>query len=143
MGRMTAGAFGVLPPRGTSVQLGYPCGSNPSSWRDEMTGFIGRREFISLLAGSAAARTQQVAAFRKGLAEAGFQEGQNIALEFRWAEGQYGRFSELARIVRGSIRPIRRAIRRYAATYRWTLARSRSLFARLPPAGKSTRRSLE
>jgi putative ABC transport system substrate-binding protein len=84
-----------------------------------MTGFIGRREFISLLggaatwplgaraqqpsmpvigfldAGSAAARTQQVAAFRKGLAEAGFQEGQNIALEFRWAEGQYGRFSEL------------------------------------------------
>ena len=132
-----------------------------------MTGFIGRREFISLLggaatwplgaraqqpsmpvigfldAGSAAARTQQVAAFRKGLAEAGFQEGQNIALEFRWAEGQYGRFSELARIVRGSIRPIRRAIRRYAATYRWTLARSRSLFARLPPAGKSTRRSLE
>jgi hypothetical protein len=94
-------------------------------------------------AGSAAARTQQVAAFRKGLAEAGFQEGQNIALEFRWAEGQYGRFSELARIVRGSIRPIRRAIRRYAATYRWTLARSRSLFARLPPAGKSTRRSLE
>jgi len=46
-------------------------------------------------AGSAAARTQQVAAFRKGLAEAGFQEGQNIALEFRWAEGQYGRFSEL------------------------------------------------
>jgi hypothetical protein len=132
-----------------------------------MTGFIGRREFISLLggaatwplgaraqqpsmpvigfldAGSAAARTQQVAAFRKGLAEAGFQEGPNIALEFRWAEGQYGRCSELARIVRGSIRPIRRAIRRYAATYRWTLARSRSLFARLPPAGKSTRRSLE
>jgi putative ABC transport system substrate-binding protein len=47
-------------------------------------------------AGSAAARTQQVAAFRKGLAEAGYQEGQNVALEFRWAEGQYGRFGELA-----------------------------------------------
>jgi putative tryptophan/tyrosine transport system substrate-binding protein len=47
-------------------------------------------------AGSAAARTQQVAAFRKGLADAGYQEGQNVSLEFRWAEGQYGRFGELA-----------------------------------------------
>jgi ABC-type uncharacterized transport system substrate-binding protein len=47
-------------------------------------------------AGSAAERAMQVAAFRKGLAEAGYQEGQNVALEFRWAEGQYGRFGELA-----------------------------------------------
>jgi ABC-type uncharacterized transport system substrate-binding protein len=47
-------------------------------------------------AGSAAQRTQQVAAFRKGLAEAGYEEGRNVALEFRWAEGQYGRFAELA-----------------------------------------------
>jgi putative tryptophan/tyrosine transport system substrate-binding protein len=81
-----------------------------------------RREFITLLAGSAASmplaaraqqaaakpvvgfldggspreRTQQVAAFRKGLAEGGYQEGQNVSLEFRWAEGQYSRFAELA-----------------------------------------------
>jgi len=81
-----------------------------------------RREFITLLAGSAASmplathaqqaaampvvgfldggspreRTQQVAAFRKGLAEGGYQEGENVALEFRWAEGQYTRFAELA-----------------------------------------------
>jgi putative tryptophan/tyrosine transport system substrate-binding protein len=41
-------------------------------------------------------RTQQVAAFRKGLAEGGYQEGQNVRLEFAWAEGQYGRFGELA-----------------------------------------------
>ena len=86
-----------------------------------MTGHIGRREFITLLGGaaatwpldahaqqaampvvgfldfgSAAERTQQVAAFRKGLTEGGYQEGQNVALEFRWAEGQYGRFTELA-----------------------------------------------
>jgi putative tryptophan/tyrosine transport system substrate-binding protein len=47
-------------------------------------------------AGSAAERTQQVAAFRKGLAEVGYKEGQNVTLEFRWAEGQYGRFGELA-----------------------------------------------
>ena len=47
-------------------------------------------------AGSAAERTAQVAAFRKGLSEGGYQEGQNVVLEFRWAEGQYGRFGELA-----------------------------------------------
>jgi len=47
-------------------------------------------------AGSATARTQQVIAFREGLAEAGYQEGQNVALEFRWAEGQYSKFGELA-----------------------------------------------
>jgi putative ABC transport system substrate-binding protein len=47
-------------------------------------------------AGSAAERVQQVAAVRKGLAEGGYREGQNVALEFRWAEGQYGRFAELA-----------------------------------------------
>jgi putative ABC transport system substrate-binding protein len=47
-------------------------------------------------AGSAAERGPQVAAFRKGLAEGGYQDGRNLALEFAWAEGQYGRFAELA-----------------------------------------------
>jgi len=37
-----------------------------------------------------------VAAFRKGLAETGFAEGQNIAIEFRWADGQSERLSGLA-----------------------------------------------
>jgi putative tryptophan/tyrosine transport system substrate-binding protein len=37
-----------------------------------------------------------LAAFRKGLGEIGFVEGQNVAIEYRWAEGQYERMAQLA-----------------------------------------------
>jgi putative tryptophan/tyrosine transport system substrate-binding protein len=80
-----------------------------------------RREFISLLGGAAlacpfAARAQQpampvigvlasrgpgdepylLAAFGQGLKDAGYVEGQNAAIEYRFAEGQYDRLSALA-----------------------------------------------
>jgi len=40
--------------------------------------------------------SQFVEAFRKGLREVGFIEGHNVAIEFRWAEGQYARLPEMA-----------------------------------------------
>ena len=37
-----------------------------------------------------------MAAFRAGIADKGYVEGQNLAIEFRWAEGHYDRLAELA-----------------------------------------------
>jgi putative ABC transport system substrate-binding protein len=84
-------------------------------------GQVRRREFIALLGGAAAAwpgvaRAQKaampvvgfldrgspvgmadnLAGFHRGLAEAGFTDGKNVAVEFRWAENQYAKLPVLA-----------------------------------------------
>ncbi len=46
--------------------------------------------------GSAEANASLVAAFRKGLNEAGYAEGRNVAIDFRWAHGDRSRLAELA-----------------------------------------------
>jgi putative tryptophan/tyrosine transport system substrate-binding protein len=47
-------------------------------------------------AASAADRSEVMVAFREALAEAGYIEGQNVAIEYRWAEGRFDRLPELA-----------------------------------------------
>jgi putative ABC transport system substrate-binding protein len=49
-----------------------------------------------LNSGSSAEFAHLVAAFSQGLNDAGFIEGRNVAIEYRWAQGQYGRLPELA-----------------------------------------------
>jgi hypothetical protein len=51
---------------------------------------------VGLLDSSSAAVWPFVAAFRTGLIEAGFVEGRNVRIEYRWADGQYDRLPGLA-----------------------------------------------
>jgi len=49
-----------------------------------------------LNSGTPESQAERMAAFRQGLKESGFVEGQNVAIELHWAKGQYGRLPALA-----------------------------------------------
>ena len=57
---------------------------------------VGRVPRVGLLANGFATASPSVDAFRKGLRDFGYVEGENIALEIRWAEGRFERMPELA-----------------------------------------------
>src|SRR5262245_44224454 len=68
--------------------LACPFAARAQSRRLPVIGFLN--------SGSQSAFAGLVTAFRQGLAEEGFVEGQNVAMEFRWAEGDYDRLPELS-----------------------------------------------
>src|SRR6516164_4975003 len=51
---------------------------------------------IGVLSSATPSNAANVAAFLQGLAETGYIEGQNVAIEYRWAEGRYDRLPALA-----------------------------------------------
>src|SRR5215468_4328330 len=68
--------------------VAWPLGARAQQTKVPTIGFLSGR--------SLASDSHLVAAFRQGLKETGYVEGQNVTIEFRWAEGQFDRLQALA-----------------------------------------------
>ena len=72
-------------------------GSAAAFWPLAAHGQLPAMPVIGFLSGTTSAPfAHLVAAYREGLREMGYVEGRNLAIEFRWAEGQYNRLPEMA-----------------------------------------------
>src|SRR5579862_4991516 len=84
---------GPLTRRELSTLLGAAATWPRSAWAQQarmpVVGWLGAGAPDTFFAGD-------VAAFRKGLNDAGFVEGKSVAIEYRWAEGKYDRLPALA-----------------------------------------------
>jgi len=66
----------------------WPCATRAQTTALPVIGFLSSR--------SPEDSSAQMAGFRQGLAEMGYAEGENLAIEFRWARGDYERLPGLA-----------------------------------------------
>jgi putative tryptophan/tyrosine transport system substrate-binding protein len=87
-------AWAIMERRKFITLLGSAAGAFPLSVRAQQTSTIPIVGFLH--GGSQAPYAQMVSAFRKGLSETGFDEGRNVVIEYRWADGNYDRLPGLA-----------------------------------------------